>query len=628
MAENYEADRLAERIKSYSKSYYEGNPEISDDAFDLLVEQLRRIDPDNPVLNKVGWGYKVETDPNATKPHKYEVAKFEDKVRNVENLRIKKGEGVITPKIDGGSVCCYYVKGELDYALTRGDGINGFDITPKMQYIVPDKLIDESFTGMVRGEITIDEKVFDEKFSEKYESNRNLAIGQIRRRTITLQELEDLTFVAYTVRGVSDNPIDSKTAVFNWLRVNGFICVDIIPSPDEWNDESFRELILGYRELHRYPIDGIVITSEKYRRMTDGTYVPVCEMAYKTMSDSAITTIERMEWNLSRTGRMVPVVNVSPVSLSGATVRRATAFNAQYVVENHMGEGSEIRIQRSGEVIPNIVEVLSDGDPKLPDLCPSCHHKLSWVGTDLKCVNPECGDKNESRLWTWTNTLAPVKGLGYNAKKDLFDGMGIDSIDSLYDHMKGIKEWARNNFTPVRYQKVCDMADQLTKGVPAWKFFVACSIPGCGGSSGKALANHLDEILLDPVTDNLFENILSIKGASIGTKEWVVSHLDDIRRWANYLPSVASQQDIDQGYTPIGSARKYIAVTGKLSKSRSQFFEEMARYGYEQGSMANAMYLVTNNPDSNSNKMKDARRRGVIVVSEEQFREIAGAPSI
>lgn len=625
MEKSYEVDRLVERITNYSKSYYEGNPEISDAAFDLLVEQLRRMDPNNPVLDKVGWGYKVETDPNATRSHKFPVAKFEDKIREVDKLRIKQGEGVITPKIDGGSICCYYVDGKLDYALTRGDGETGFDVTPKMKYVVPEKLVDESFTGMVRGEITIDERIFDEKFSKDYESNRNLSIGQIRRKEITIEELKDLTFVAYTVRGVADPVIDSKTAVFNWLGINGFTCVDIIPLPDKWTDESFRELILGYRELHRYPIDGIVITSEKYHRMDDGTYVPDCEMAYKTASDSAITTVERMEWNLSRTGRMVPVINVRTVSLSGANVSRATAFNAQFVVDNHMGEGSEIRIQRSGEVIPNIVEVLSDGDPKLPEICPSCHHKLAWVGTDLKCVNPDCGDKSESRLWAWTNVLAPVKGLGGSVKTELFEGMGITSIDSFYDQFNDIKDWARKNTTNHRYKLISDMIDTLTKEVPAWKFFVACSIPGCGKSAGEALAKNLDLILYDPITDSSKERILGIKGANINAKNWVVEHLVDIRRWANYLPSLQSQEDVD---SRMSSTSKFIAVTGKLSTTRSKFFEEMARYGYQQGSMANASYLVTNNPDSNSNKMKDARKRGVIVISESDFREIVGAPLV
>ena len=625
MAENYEATRLAERIKSYATSYYEGEPEISDESFDLLVEQLRRMEPDNPVLDEVGWGYTIETDLDDSKPHKFEVRKFEDKIREISRLHIKQGEGVITPKLDGGSVCCYYVDGKLDYALTRGDGVNGFDITPKMKFIIPPILKDSTFTGMVRGEITMADSVFDEKYADRYDSNRNLSVGLIRRRFITREELKDISFVAYTVRGISDMDIDSKSRVFNWLRFNGFDTVDIIPSPNTWTDESFRQLILDYRELHRYPIDGIVVTSEKYQEMDDGTFVPICEMAYKTAADSAVSKITRIDWNLTRTGRMVPVINIEPVFLSGASISRATAYNAQWVKTTGMGVGSEIRIQRSGEVIPSIVEVLTEGDPCLPEYCPSCHQKLIWSGTDLKCDNPDCEFKESSRLWTWVNNTANPKGLGVGAKKTLFEKMDIFSIDDLYAKVDDIVDESSKWAGMVTHERYKEMVRRLKKEMPANIFFQACSIPGCGPGGAKALGHHLDTILYAPLNEETFEKIRNIGGAQYGSKNWVVNNINAIRRWATYPERIIPMQEIeDNNSAP--KLDKLIAVTGKLSTTRSKFFEEMAHYGYGQGSMANASYLVTNNPNSTSSKMRQARERGVIVISENDFREMIGAP--
>lgn len=625
MAGGYEVERLAERISSYAESYYEGNPEISDDAFDLLVEQLRRMDPDNPVLNRVGWGYVVRTDLSDFLPHRFEVSKFEDKVHEVSKLKVERGAGVITPKIDGGSVCCYYTDGKLDVALSRGDGENGFDMTSKMRCLVPTSLTDKSFTGMVRGEITMSGKTFDSKFSDRYESNRNLVIGLMRRKEVTVGEVKDLTFVAYTVRGTSDVELDAKARVFNWLRMNGFECVDVIPSPEVWDDDAFRELILDYRSLNRFPIDGIVVTSEEYREMGDGTFVPVCEMAYKTMADSVVSTVRTMEWNLTRTGRMAPVVNIEPVFLSGAKVSRATAYNAQWVVENGLGEGSEVRVQRSGEVIPNIVEVISEGDPRIPEVCPSCGGRLSWDGTDVKCLNPDCSDKSSSRLGTWISRIATPKGLGSKSRGMLFDAMGIDSIDTLYERVDDIVDFSRRNFTPAKTRLYTEMADMLRRDVPAGDFFSACAIPGCGEEGSRVLGRHVDLILMAPVTDANRERILDIRGVQRTSKEWLVNHIDDVRRWAGYLHSVIPQTDVEAGYSSRGS-RRLIAVTGKLSKSRSEFLEEMARYGYREGSMANASYLITNDPDSDSGKMRDARRRGVEVISERDFRSLIGAP--
>ena len=624
MEKSYEIESLAERIAAYADSYYEGNPEISDEAFDLLVEQLRRMDPENPVLGKVGWGYKVEIDMNATKPHRFEVAKFEDKIRDASKLQIKKGEGLITPKLDGGSVCCYYTNGVLDYAITRGDGENGFDVTPKLRLLAPERLVDRSFSGMVRGEITIDEKVFEERYSKDYDSNRNLAIGLLRRKESTVDEVKTLSFVAYTVRGTADPAIDCKSKVFNWLKINGFDCVDVLPSPESWDDESFRELILGYREMKRFPIDGIVITSENYKELPDGSFVPVCEMAYKTAAESEVVEVKDIEWNLTRTGRMVPVVEIEPTFLSGAWVSRATAFNAKFIDETKMGPGSQIRIQRSGEVIPNIVEVLTEGEDNLPKTCPVCGKRLEWVGTDLKCANPECGDKEFSRMKNWIDVIATPKGLGGVAKSELFEGMGIESIDSLYEKAGDIKDWARENATDNRARLYSEMSDMLLGDIPAAKFFEGCMIPGCGGEGAKALARETETIFLAPDTPATRDKIMGIKGAQQKSKEWVASHLDDIRRWAGYPHRVAPQQESDDKVSM--GKQKLIAVTGKLSTTRSKFFEEMARYGYAQGSMANAAYLVTNNPDSNSGKMKDARKRGTVVISESDFRELVGAP--
>ena len=616
---NPEVERLEDRIKVYSESYYNGEPEISDAAFDLLIEQLRRLDPNNKLLDKVGWGYTVETDVEDTKSHKFEIRKFEGKIREADSLGIRNGEGIITPKLDGGSVCCYYTNGHLDYALTRGDGYSGFDVTSKLKYLAPETLMDSSFTGMVRGEITMREDIFESKYSKDYESNRNLSVGLIRRKYITVEEIKDLSFVAYTVRGISDWEIDNKSSVLEWLKLNNFTVVDIIESPDVWDDKSFRNLILDYRNSKRYPLDGIVVTTERYNKLEDGTWVPAREMAYKTEADSEITTVESIEWNLTRTGKFVPVINIKPVSLSGATVSRATAFNYQWVKSTKLGVGSEVRIQRSGEVIPNIVEVISEGDPQAPIECPNCHCALSQVGTDLVCKNPDCDAKHSYRLFTYLCEVANPKHMGDTARYELAEQMNLLTIDDLYECLDDIPtKMVTTDYMMGLYK---DMIEMLRGDVEAKIFFVGCSIPGCGWGGAKNLGRHLDLILEAPINDETKDKIRNLPGVMYKSKDWVADHLEDIRRWASYPHRLISTQEIES-HQEIPNEQKVIAVTGRLSVTRSKFFEEMAKYGFIEGPIAKAEYLVTNTPNSNSSKNRAAREKGVTVISEDDFRAL------
>ena len=615
---SYEVDRLVEKIKSYSKSYYEGTPEISDAAFDLLTDQLRRIDPNNEVLDKVGWGYQVEIDQNDSKPHKFEIAKFEDKIREANFLGINFGDGIVTPKLDGGSVVCYYVDGILDYALTRGDGYNGFDVTSKLKYLAPEALIDNTFTGMVRGEVTMLEDIFKEKYSN-YESNRNLSIGLLRRKSSSVEEVRNLSFVAYTVRGTSDMEIGSKEDVLDWLSYNHFTVVDIIDDLESWDDEHLRQAIIEYRDSKKYPLDGIVITSKKYRELDDSTWVPRREVAYKTAADSELSVVRRIDWNLTPTGRMVPVINIEPVFLSGAWVSRATAFNYAFIKDNRLGEGSEVRIQRSGEVIPNIVEVLTEGNAHTPEVCPDCGHELEQVGADLVCTNAECGRKSWDRLINWINCMAPVKGLGYSRICEVLDRSHIYSVDTLYSKLDDIIEKLPEGYATSNL--VVEMVEKLREENWAATFFLACMIPGGGWESSCRLGYHVDEILYNEMDQSNIDRIMGIDRVMWKTKEWIVQHIDDIRRWSTYPSKLISGQEIDSNSAPKKASRK-IAVTGRLSVTRSKFFEEVAYYGFEEGSISKAEYLVTNTPNSNSSKNRTAREKGVKVVSEEEFREI------
>ena len=158
-------NKLQEQLMKAAQQYYsDGSSSLSDEQFDALTEQLKEQDPDNPILSQVGFGYDVNKDPtpgNKVK-HKYGVAGSLSKAYNWKELNsdLTLNEIHVSLKLDGLSTVLYYVKGHLDLALTRGDGVTGIAITDKVYRILPDNIKDRSFTGAVRGEIIMTQENF------------------------------------------------------------------------------------------------------------------------------------------------------------------------------------------------------------------------------------------------------------------------------------------------------------------------------------------------------------------------------------------------------------------------------------------------------------------------------------
>lgn len=599
------------KIKKYATSYYEGNPEISDSEFDSLVDELRKKDPNNKLLTTIGWGYELSDPLTTQEEHSYEIGKFEDKIKKVSELGLKNDEGVISVKIDGGSILCYYEKGILVRALTRGNGIIGYSVTKKMKKIAPSNLVDKTFTGLVRGEIAMKTKVFNSKYSDDYSSARNLAVGMIKRDKLTLEELRDLSFVAYTVRGTTSQKLDSKTKVFEWLKKNKFEVVDTF-NTNNWSDDAFRTLIKSY---DKYPIDGLVITSHKYKELDDGTFIPEREVAYKTNADTAEVEVTDITWNLTRTGKLFPTVWFTPVRLSGATVQKATAFNAKFVEEEGLGIGSKILIQRSGEIIPDVMEVLIRKKYKFPDICPKCGNPLSKKGVHLVCESPDCKGYAYNSLEHWIQTITELKGLGSSTIEDFTNNLAIDSIDTFYKKLELIPNLFSK--TSATRNLMNRMIKLLHSPISFSKFLNACNIAMIGRVASDELSEYKELILYDKIDNDWIEKINSMKGCNITAKKNLIDKIDTIRRYSKY---VTFESDNSKG----NSEKGVVAITGALSVPRNDFVKEITQAGWKFAtSISNKVnYLVTDNPNSGSSKNKKAQLLGVKVISEKEFRQI------
>lgn len=344
---------LENQIKHYASKYYEGNPEISDEDFDNLVDQLREIDPDSYVLKSVGWGSVFEYNGNKVQ-HKYQLIGSLQKVKEFGN--IPAYSNVVAAKLDGLSAVLYYKYGILEKAVTRGNGIYGIDITDKVTRILGGRVtITPEITCAIRGELVISIKDWEsmKEINSELKNPRNTAAGIINRNDIT-EYLDYVSLVVYNVVGIENSELDEYTqeGIYSFLEDN---FDNVCPHDFAWH----MPLSLYYENYRSiYPCDGLVIGRDKVKWNPSSNAIEYSQIAFKFPAEKKQTTVKAIEWNMTRTGRLAPVLIVDPVELSGATVKRCTAYNAKFIQDNKIAPGKVIEICRSNEVIPTILRVV------------------------------------------------------------------------------------------------------------------------------------------------------------------------------------------------------------------------------------------------------------------------------
>lgn len=381
--ENKSVNSLVAKIKQLAESYYIGESTATDDQFDSLVRELKAIDPTNPILTQTGWGYEVKGD---------KVKHPLVNVKGLEKERIQKDDPVkfeyITPKFDGANVELIYVNGKFDKAISRGNGEYGQDITRHLKWLVPatfspTNLPTQVYTVLSNTTVSISgEFLLPKSSKEKYYKDemafRNIPAGFINRKESTEEECKRFAFMPYRINAVKASSRISKkvlTILSNRYLLQTFLDtlfdtnVPCLCEEDKKNGSlTFAEITAAYDKDYDFYYDGIVVNHSKLMKITeqeqDGQFLYVVkydEIAYKVNNDFADVIITSIDWNLTRTGKVVPVANFEGVELAGAIVSRATLHNAYMVEANEIQPGTLVRIIRSGEVIPKIIGIVKEG---------------------------------------------------------------------------------------------------------------------------------------------------------------------------------------------------------------------------------------------------------------------------
>ena len=635
-AERHESQRirqLAHELMRHKRLYYAGHPEISDQDYDKLEDELRKLSPEHPVLDFVGTDI---TSTSAKASHEIPMLSLQ-KAYDEKTLFSWKGKHEVVGcwKLDGNSLALIYENGRLTMAKTRGNGRIGEEVTDKARWVgAINPKLKEDGNVEVRGELFCRLASFGELSSEmvrlgleRPSNPRNIVAGILGRKTHgDLARFFD--FCAFEVIPKDQKlRFSSEWQKIEWLKQAGFA----LPGPRLLSDESdvatYLEEVKDIMEGDDIMLDGAVFTYndiDVHEDLGATSHHPRYRMSFKWQGETACACISRVIWATSRYGVVTPVAMIEPVSLSGAKITNITLHNALNVMNNNIKAGDEIEIVRSGEVIPKFLRVVTaqDGSYELPDRCPSCGENLSFDGVRLRCpASDRCPAQNLRSILNFIKCME-IDDLSEKRLEKMIELGLVSSIPDLYrlteDHLLTL---------PSTKQK---MAKKLLKNIEASKerplaqFLCGLSIEGTGLTSFEKLLDHFHD--LKSLQAATVEQIESISGFAKKTAEQIVEGLAARHTLIDQLLAVGVSPTIENVQTtldgrPLPLAGRQFVITGKLSMPRSELENLIKRSGGKPTSAVSqhTFALVTNETDSASTKMRKARELGIKVLNEQDL---------
>lgn len=653
---------LENKIIHLSQCYYEGHPECSDAEFDGLLTYLQNANPNSPILSMTGYGYDPYKQVGEKEHHLYgDVIGISKKPRDVNDIPkdFFNTNIMISAKLDGLSMVCYFVNGKFTKALTRGRNGIGINRTDKIEKILNKELdipTGFNFTGAIRGEVCISnsqwENMIKRGLIEKDNPSvnpRNVAAGIIGRDEIN-DDINFVDLVFYKVVGFNDDNnswnkiykesiLENKKYDVKFLRkfIKDKYIVDYIEdNGSQLNQNALETLYNRFNSI--YTCDGCVITKsdKNVSKLNDKYQNKIAlennEIAYKFEGEKVITTIENIRWKMSKGNKAIPVINVTPVELSGAIVQNASAYNAKYIYENDLDIGCQVELTRSGEVIPYITGIITTsngtGVEKLNNMCcPFCGNKLEWQGVDLVCTNVDCANRDEQNLKVWISNIAQIDGISEKLIFKFLEELNINSLEELYSKSYEELEYkdVPNNSHKGKFNKV--LSKLFNESINWYNALMGLNIKMLGDKTSKKLVNtELITIIkefLETEDISLFANEVNKKLVNVVGPAFIETLLtpDSLTKLKNlnYVKDRLYQDEVVETKELIP-----VVITGKLSMPRKKFEEYLNENGYEvKGAITKEVkYLITDNPQSGSSKNKKADELGIEKITEEQIRNM------
>ena len=671
--------QLAEAIAYHNERYHgQDAPEISDQDFDKLMAFNLALEEAFPHLVKIASApsQKVGTSPNAAfgkVTHEVpmlslanafndqDVYDFIERIKRFLNLD-EAEEIILTaePKIDGLSLALRYEKGALVSAATRGDGTVGEDVTANILVTdnVPKKLIGDAPDLLeVRGEVYMDKADFlalneaqDAKGAKIFANPRNAAAGSLRQKDARITKSRPLKFFAYSAGVYKGIAWHKHSDFLDDLRAFGFSVNEMTQSC-----ANAKELIAHYKMIGEaratlpYDIDGVVYKVDRHdyqTRLGQVSRAPRWAIAHKFPAEKATTIVEAIDIQVGRTGALTPVARLAPVNVGGVIVSNATLHNEDEIKRKDIRIGDTVILQRAGDVIPQIVEVITAQRPDtarafdFPHLCPICHSPA--IRPDGEAVRRcsaslSCPAQFVEQMKHFVSRNAfDIEGLGakqieqffalgwLNAPADVF------ALTKRFDDIAGLdrmgEKSARNLITAIEERR--DIALE--------RVIFGLGIRQVGQATAKLLAQHYESLpalmaaahdAIDPDSP-AYESLITIDQIGAAMADDIIAFFKDVANakavsdlLAEIRPITPEKPSADSPVTG-----KIIVFTGTLAtQSRSEAKAVAERLGAKvSGSVSAKTDYVIAGADAGS-KAKKAEALGVTILTEDEWQALITA---
>lgn len=557
-------------------------------------------------------------------------------------------------KLDGLTISLRYLYGELVSAETRGNGEVGEDVTHNARVIpsIPKTIPTKEQEVIVDGELICEIPTFQAKFADKYKNPRNYAAGAIRRLDARENEDSGLTFVAWDwINGKYDLLSDNIGQLTEW----GFRTVPatFYPVPDYyWSGDqeeiTFENYIERAKQYTSYPIDGIVIkyNDVKYYQSLGATEHHFNGgLAYKFYDEEYETTLEDIDYDVSRNGILTPVAVFKPIDIDGSMVERASLHNMS-VMEEVLGTpyyGERIWVYKANMIIPQISkadkrtypEILKANGCVLGDnheygvACPVCGWgtaiKTSDTGVKiLYCTNPECQGRLAQKIDYYCGKKGlDIKGISRATIEKLIDWGWINELSDIYKLESHKIEWkSKPGFGEASVNKIINAINTEGKHTTLESFISALGIPLVGKAVAKELCKHYTtwDDFMDAVDANADWSVFEGIGPEISK---AINNFDftEALEISKMIHISQVEQVVVNNNNSISG--KTFVVTGKLNsfKNRDELKADIEKLGGKVASAISAKtdYLINNDINSTSSKNVQAKKQGIPIITEADY---------
>ena len=657
MDEIAELRTLRAELIEHSRRYYDLDaPTIEDAEYDALMRRLRELeakhpeadDPESPskkVMGNVAKGFAPVAHPVPLESLNdvFSEGELTDFCARMEQEEVSR-EYTVEPKIDGLSMALFYENGVFVRGATRGDGRTGEDVTENLRTIrsIPQRLVGAPKTLIVRGEVFMPKRVFEElnavreENGEKLLANpRNAAAGAMRQLDPRVTAERKLDILIFNVQLAEGKRFETHSETLDWLRELGFPTIPYAIRTDAEQCIARVREIGEEREEYDFGIDGAVI---KLNRLSDRDALgstakaPRWAVAYKYPPEVKESVVTDIVVQVGRTGVLTPKAVVAPVRLAGTTVSNATLHNQDFISEKDIRVGDTVRIRKAGEIIPEVLGVVFEKRPAetkayfLPETCPVCGAVVTRDadGAAVRCTGAECPAQLVRNLTHFASKDAmDIEGLGPNLVQALVNAGLVRSAADIYaltaEPVAALERMGRKSAENLI------AAIEASKSAGLARVLYALGIRQVGAAAARTLAREYGS--MDALLAADEENLTGVADIGPVTAQYIADwfRAPQSRHLLERLKDAGVSMESTEEVADTRFAGMTFVLTGTLNlMTRSEAEAKIQSLGGKAASGVSKKTTLVVAGENAGSKLTKAEALGVRVISEEEFLSMLG----